>query len=285
MRDRPLAPRDLGAASRIGTPLPAIGQGTWAMGDSARSRRDEAAALRRGLDLGLNVIDTAEMYASGGAEQVVAEAIAGRRDEVFLVSKVLPSNASSRGVRRACEASLRRLGTDRLDLYLLHWAGSHPLADTLGAFEELRAEGKLLHWGVSNFGVDAMEEVERLQPGRCAANQVLYNLRRRGIEHDLLGWCAARRVLLQAYSPLDQGRLPKTPALANVARRQGVTPQQVALAWSIRTTGVQAIPKAAALRHVEENAAAARISLTRADLEELDAAYPPPKGPTPLEML
>jgi diketogulonate reductase-like aldo/keto reductase len=233
----------------------------------------------------MTLIDTAEMYASGGAEEVVAEALAGRRDEAFLVSKVLPANASEAGVRMACEASLRRLGTDRIDLYLLHWAGSHPLAGTVAAFEALRREGKIVHWGVSNFDVKEMEALERLAPGGAACNQVLYNLQRRGIEHDLLPWCVERGILLQAYSPLDQGRIKKAPALRSVARRHGITPEQVALAWSVRLPGVQAIPKAAASRHVESNAAAARIELAAADLAELDAAFPRPRGPTPLEML
>lgn len=269
--------------SRIADPVPAIGLGTWNMGDSRANRTAEAQALRAGLDLGMNLIDTAEMYASGGAEEVVAEAMAGRRKEVFLVTKVLPSNASRKGTLRACEASLKRLRTDVIDLYLLHWPGSHPLADTLAAFEELRASGKIRHWGVSNFDAAAMLEVERLVPGRCACNQVLYNLQRRGIEHDLLPWCVKNGVLLQAYSPLDQGNLRKPAQLHSVAKRHKATPEQIALAWSVRLDGVHAIPKSANPERVKQNAEAADIKLTPADLRDLDTAFAPPTGPTPLE--
>lgn len=271
------------SANRIADPLPVIGLGTWEMGNSRASREAEGAALRAGLDLGMNLIDTAEMYASGGAEEVVAQAIKGRRQGVFIVTKVLPGNASRKGVLRACEASLKRLQIDAIDLYLLHWPGSHPLADTLASFEELRAAGKIRHWGVSNFDLVAMREVEALVPGRCACNQVLYNVQTRGIEHDLLPWCAQNGVLLQAYSPLAQGRLHVRPALEGVAKRLGVTPHQVALAWSVRLPGVQAIPKSASIERVKQNAHAAQLVLSPEDLRAIDAAYAPPNGPVPLE--
>ena len=270
-------------ASRIPQPLPLIGQGTWEMGNSRASREAEAAALRAGLDLGMTLIDTAEMYASGGAEEVVAQAVKGRREHVFVVTKVLPGNASRKGVLRACEASLRRLQTDAIDLYLLHWPGSYPLAETLASLEELRKQGKIHHWGVSNFDLDAMHEVEALVPGRCACNQVLYNLQTRGIEHDVLPWCARNGVLLQAYSPLAQGRLHVRPALKAVAKRHGVTAHQAALAWSVRMPAVQAIPKSANPARVKQNSQAATFELSAEDLRAIDAAYPPPRGPTPLE--
>lgn len=269
--------------SRIADPLPAIGMGTWEMGNSRASRAAEAEALRAGLDAGMSLIDTAEMYAAGGAEEVAAQAIKGRRKEIFVVTKVLPTNASKAGVRRACEASLKRLGIDVIDLYLLHWPSSHPLADTLAAFEELCVQGKIRHWGVSNFDTAAMNEVEKLAPGRCACNQVLYNLQRRGIEHDLIPWCAKRGVLVQAYSPLDQGRLRKPAPLSAVAKRHGVMPEQLALAWSVRLAGVQALPKSASPERTKQNAAAADLTLSAADLAELDSAFPPPVGTTPLE--
>jgi diketogulonate reductase-like aldo/keto reductase len=270
--------------SRIAEALPVISQGTWQMGNSRRQRATEADALRLGLDSGMNLIDTAEMYASGGAEEVVAEAIRGRRDEVFLVSKVLPQNASLRGTIKACEASLQRLGTERIDLYLLHWAGPHPLADTIAAFEELAAAGKIRYWGVSNFDIDEMREVERIAPGRCACNQVLYNLTRRGIEWELLDWCREQGVLVQAYSPLEQGRMP-WGKLQAVAERHNVSPAQIALAWCVRKAGVQAIPKTSNQQRTQENAAAANIQLTSQDHADLDAAFPPPSGPEALDTL
>lgn len=268
---------------RISQALPVIGQGTWNMGDSRATREAEAAALRAGLDLGMTLIDTAEMYASGGAEEVVALAIRGRRNGVFLVSKVLPGNASAKGTIKACEASLKRLQVDALDLYLLHWPGSYPLAETIAGFEALCKAGKIRHWGVSNFDLPAMKGLERLAPGRCACNQVLYNLQRRGIEHDLLPWCVERGILVQAYSPLDQGRLRKATQLGAAAQRHKVTPEQAALAWTVRQPGVQAIPKSASLGRVAQNAQAAGITLCAADLRELDGAYLPPDGPSPLE--
>ncbi len=269
-----------------GEAVPVLGQGTWRMGEGRLPQKEEAAALRLGLDLGLTLIDTAEMYGSGGAEQVVAQAIAGRRDEVFIVSKVLPSNASRAGVVRACERSLRHLGTDRIDLYLLHWRGGVPLAETVEAFEALVKAGKIRHWGVSNFDVDDMEELEALPTGkRAQADQVLYNLGRRGIEFDLVPWCRQRGIALMAYSPVEQGELADDAALAKVAARHDATPAQVALAWTIRHDGVISIPKASRPGHVRENAAAAAIRLAPDDLAELDRAFAPPTRRRPLEMI
>lgn len=271
-------------ATRITAALPAISQGTWEMGVTGSKRADEVAALRAGLELGMTLIDTAEMYASGGAEEVVGEAIRGRRDEVFLESKVLPQNASREGTIQACEASLKRLGTDRLDLYLLHWPGPHPLEETIAAFEELVEQGKIRHWGVSNFDTHEMREVERIAPGRCACNQVLYNLTRRSIEWELIEWCETRGILVQAYSPLEKARLPWRK-LEPIAARHHATAAQVALAWCIRHKAVQAIPKTSKLQRVQENAAAAKLVLTSQDFAELDAAFSPPAGPTPLDTL
>jgi diketogulonate reductase-like aldo/keto reductase len=255
------------------------------MGEDGRRRAEEVRALRLGLDLGLTLIDTAEMYAAGGAEEVVGEAIAGRRDQVFLVSKVLPDNASRRGTVAACERSLARLGTDRLDLYLLHWPGRHRLSDTLAAFAELRAAGKALACGVSNFDLDLLQQAQALAPGGIACNQVLYNLRRRGIERRLLPHCQQSGIWLQAYSPLEQGRIALGGALAAVARRRGVTPAQVALAFACRAPGVTALAKATRPEHVRENAAAASIELAAEDWAELDRAYPAPARDVPLETL
>ncbi|MGI4827783.1 MAG: aldo/keto reductase [Janthinobacterium lividum] len=238
--------------------VPAIGQGTWNMGDDPSKKAAEIAAFRRGLDLGLTVVDTAEMYGNGRSENLIGEAIAGRRDEVYLVSKVLPSNASRKGTVAACEASLKRLGTDSLDLYLLHWPGSHPLRDTVASFEELRAAGKIKAWGVSNFDVDDMDRLFALENGsNCAANQVLYNPEYRGIEFDLLPWCQEHTVAVMAYSPVGQGGdLLAAPALKSIAERHQATPAQIALAWELRQP-VMVIPKAGTVPHIEENAAAA----------------------------
>ncbi len=269
-----------------GERVPVLGQGTWMMGESRRSRREEVEALRLGLDLGMTLIDTAEMYADGGAEEVVAEAIAGRRDQVFLVTKVLPGNASRRGTIEACERSLRRLRTDRIDLYLLHWRGRYPLAETLEAFAELVRAGKIRYWGVSNFDTDDMAELTGLPGGAAVAtNQVLYNLSRRGIEYDLLPWCRERRIPIMAYSPIEQGRILGNPALRRVAARHGATPAQVALAWLLRQKDVMVIPKAGRPEHVRENRAALDLELTAEDLAELDRAFPPPTRKVPLEML
>ena len=262
-----------------GTEVPALGQGTWHMGERKGSARAEVAALRLGLDLGMTLIDTAEMYGEGGAEEVVAEAIAGRREEVFLVSKVYPHNASAKGVPAACARSLKRLRTDRIDLYLLHWRGSVPLAETAAAFEALRTAGKIRFWGVSN--LDAGEMVELVgvpSGGGCATDQVLYNPGERGIEFDLIPWCRARSLPLMAYSPVGQGgAMLRSRALVEVGRRHGATPAQVAIAWALRHPNVIAIPKAADAGHVRENAAAGAITLGAEDLVEIDAAFPPPR--------
>ncbi len=269
-----------------GETVPALGQGTWNMGEQARRAAEEAIALRLGIDLGMTLIDTAEMYASGGSEEVVADAIAGRRNEVFLVSKVLPENATLKGTIAACERSLKRLGTDRIDLYLLHWQGSPPLADTLAAFQTLMQDGKINHWGVSNFDAGDMEELFALPGGdKCATNQVLYNPTRRGIEFDLVPLCRERGIPIMAYSPIEQGRLLDHATLKAVAARHKATPAQIVLAWVIRQDGVIAIPKAASEPHVRDNRAAADIVLNADDLAELDKAFPPPKRKRSLEML
>lgn len=268
-----------------GTSVAALGQGTWHMGERAANRKAEVAALRLGLDLGLTLIDTAEMYAEGGAEDVVGEAIAGRRDEVFLVSKVYPHNASKRGLPQACERSLQRLGVERLDLYLLHWRGSVPLEDTVEAMERMRAAGKIARWGVSNLDV---EDLEELGPALadCATDQVLLNLEHRGPEHDLLPFCVARGMPVMAYSPVGQGgALLRHAGLAAIARARGATPAQIALAWTLSRPGVISIPKATSPTHLRENAAAADITLTDEEQAALDAAFPPPRRKRPLAML
>ena len=268
-----------------GEAIPVLGQGTWGMAEGARPRADEVATLRAGIELGMTLIDTAEMYAAGAAEELTGEAIAGSRDEVFLVGKVLPSNATRDGTIAACERSLRRLATDRLDLYLLHWRGGTPLAETLDAFAALAGDGKIRHWGVSNLDSSDLEELVRLPGGGAVAtDQVLFNLTRRGIEHDLLPWCRERGVAVMAYSPIEQGRMLGDPGLEGVASRHEATPAQVALAW-LRQQGVCAIPKASTVEHVRENRAALELRLTAEDLAELDAAFPPPNGPRPLEIL
>ena len=270
----------------FGERVSALGQGTWHMGEDRRQRAEEIAALKLGIDLGMTLIDTAEMYASGGAEEVTREAIAGRRDEVFLVSKVLPSNASHGGVVRACEASLRRLGTDRIDLYLLHWRGGTPLAETVGAFETLKRDGKIRHWGVSNFDTDDMEELSGVEGGKAVqTNQVLYNLSSRDIEYDLMPWSKERGIPLMAYSPVNQGSLGKDRMLEAIAGRHGVTPAQIALAWVLRRDGVIAIPKAVEHEHIRQNRAAMDIKLDEVDLAELDRAFSPPRRKEPLAMI
>ena len=269
-----------------GVDVPVLGQGTWKMGEERNRRADEVAALRLGIDLGMVLIDTAEIYAGGGAEEIVAEAVAGRRDEIFLVSKVLPSNASRAGTIRACEQSLKRLKTDRLDLYLLHWRGSVPLVETVAAFETLKAQGKILGWGVSNFDADDMDELASVAGGQSVqTNQVLYNLDTRGIEHDLLPKSEKDGVPVMAYSPVGQGGLTRDRRLAAIADRHGASPAQIALTWVLRHPGVIAIPKATGAQHVRDNRAALDIALTEADLAELDAVFPPPKGKRPLEMI
>jgi len=269
-----------------GDTVPALGQGTWAMGEKRKRRAEEIGALRLGLDLGLTLIDTAEMYADGGAEEVVGEAISGRRADVFLVSKVLPHHATRRGTVAACHASLKRLRTDRIDLYLLHWRGNVSLEETLAAFAALTQSGDIRYWGVSNFDTSDMKELAGLPGGTAVAtNQVLYNLTRRGIEVDLLPWGREHRMPVMAYSPIEQGRLLENPVLRGVALRRSLTPAQVALAWVLQQDGVFAIPKSSNPDHVRQNRGALDVTLTREDLTELDSAFPPPVRKVPLEML
>ena len=262
-----------------GEAVPVLGMGTWQMGSNPGRRQDEIVALRTGLDLGMTLIDTAEMYGSGAAETLVGEAIAGRRDEVFLVTKVLPSHARRADTVAACESSLQRLATDRIDLYLLHWPAPTPLAETVGAFDDLLGAGKIRSWGVSNFDVAGMEEVLGVPGGGAvASDQVLYNLGRRSIEPALLGFCQARDIPVMAYTPLGQGDLLTHPALRSVARTREATPAQVALAWTLRHDGIVAIPKAGSANHVRENQGALGLELTAEDLAALDDAFPPPTG-------
>ncbi|NGO51249.1 aldo/keto reductase [Allomesorhizobium camelthorni] len=269
-----------------GTKVPVLGLGTWKMGEDRRGRADEVAALRLGIDLGMTLIDTAEMYADGGAEEVVHEAIGGRREEVFLVSKVLPSNASRAGVIRACELSLTRLGTDHIELYLLHWRGSVPLAETVAAFETLKSQGKILGWGVSNFDMDDMEELASVPGGEFVqTNQVLYNLSSRGVDYDLLPRSARDGIPVMAYSPVGQGDLTRDKRLTAIGERHRATAAQIALAWTLRRSHVIAIPKAASLGHVGDNRAAADIILSAADIAELDRLFAPPSRKQPLDMI
>jgi diketogulonate reductase-like aldo/keto reductase len=269
-----------------GTAVHRLGQGTWRMGESRRVRDAEIAALKLGIDLGMTLIDTAEMYGDGEAERIVAEAVAGRRDEVYIVSKVLPQNASRAGTIAACQRSLKRLDTDHIDLYLLHWRGRYPLKDTLAGFQTLQRDGLIKAWGVSNFDVGDMEELAALPGGAAVAtNQVLYNLARRGIETDLVPWCRERGIPIMAYSPVEQGRILRDRTLARVAERNDATPAQVALAWLLRQDDMMVIPKATSLDHVRENRAALDLQLGEADLAELARAFPPPRGARPLEVL
>lgn len=267
-----------------GTAVPALGQGTWMMAEQAARRADEIAALRAGVDLGMTLIDTAEMYADGEAERLVGEALAGIRDHVFLVSKAYPQNASRHRLPQACEASLKRLGTDRLDLYLLHWRGGVPLAETVETMERLVEAGKIVRWGVSNLDSDDMAELVAAGGRACATDQILYNLARRGPEHDLLPWLQERDIPAMAYSPVEQGRLLGERVLRDVAGDLGATPAQVALAWLL-TRDVIAIPKAGSIAHVRENRAAADLVLPPPMIARLEAAFPAPAGPVPLEML
>ena len=267
-----------------GRGVPALGQGTWRMGEDRRRAADETRAILAGLDAGLSLVDTAEMYGDGSTETWLGEALAGRREEVYLVGKAVPRNASRDRLTRSCEASLKRLRTDRLDLYLLHWPGSVPLAETVAGMEALKAAGKIGAWGVSNFDVDDMEALVAAGGEGCAVNQVLYNVTRRGPEHDLVPWLERRGIPLMAYSPVEQGRLPPGGALAEVAERHGATPYQVALAWTMRG-GAISIPKAASLAHVAENRAAADLVLGAEDLAAVDGEFPPPKRKRALEMI
>jgi diketogulonate reductase-like aldo/keto reductase len=267
-----------------GEAVPVLGQGTWTMGVDARRRKEEIASLRLGIDLGMTLIDTAEMYADGGAEKVVGQAIAGRRNEVFLVSKVLPEHATRRGTIVACERSLRRLRTDRLDLFLLHWREEIPLSETLEAFDKLLRAGKIRYWGVSNFDLNDMQELVGSRVGAgVAANEVMYNVKRRGIEYALMPWCRRRNITIIAYSPLDQGQLVRSRTLKDIALRHDATPAQVALAWLVRQKGVIAIPKAKNQAHLRENRAALDLRLDKHDLATLDRVFPPPRKKKPLE--
>jgi diketogulonate reductase-like aldo/keto reductase len=266
-----------------GEAIPVLGQGTWHMAEDPRRRADEIAALRLGIELGMNLIDTAEMYADGRAEELVGQAIEGRRDEVFLVSKVLPHHATLRGTIEACDGSLTRLGVDQIDLYLLHWRGNIPLEETLEAFNELARAGKIRNWGVSNFDTDDMQELMIIPGGEeVGTDQVLYNLEYRGIEFDLLPWCERQGIALMAYSPIEQGELLAHPALRAVAARHMVTPAQLALAWVLRRDGVCAIPRASKPAHVRENRVALDVRLSAEDLAALDRAFPPPMRKEPL---
>lgn len=266
--------------------VPTLGLGTWHMGESRYARAAELTALQRGLDLGLSLIDTAEMYAEGGAEEVVGEAIKGRRDGVYLVSKVYPHNASRAGVLAACARSLKRLMVEHIDLYLLHWRGQYPLAETVEGFEWLKREGRIGAWGVSNFDSDDMEELaEVAAPHACLTDQVLYHLGSRGIEFDLMPACARTGVSIMAYSPLGQGAVLENPALAAIAEARGLAPATVALAWVLRHPHVIAIPKSSNVVHVEANAAAQDLVLTSEELAVLDNAFPPPRRKVPLGML
>jgi diketogulonate reductase-like aldo/keto reductase len=271
-----------------GAAVSRLGQGAWQIGEDRRKRNEELLALQVGLELGSVLIDTAEMYGNGRSEELVATAVAGRREQVYIVSKVLPENASRRGTIEACEQSLKRLKSDYLDLYLLHWRGSVPLAQTLEAFEALRARGSIRHYGVSNFDVDDLTEAHALPGGAgIATNQVLYNLEQRGVEWGVLPWCRERGIATMAYSPLgsDSRRLRTHPVLKAMAARLGATPSRIALAWLLRKPDVVVIPKASSEAHVRDNHAALALTLTAEDMAELDRSFPPPKRATPLAMI
>jgi len=266
--------------------VPALGQGAWNIGDQRGTRAEEIATLRLGLDLGATLIDTAEMYGDGRSEELISEAIAGRRDEVFLVSKVYPHNASARGMPAACERSLKRLKTDRIDLYLLHWSGSVPIAETMAAFTALQRAGKIRHYGVSNLDLAEMQALEKVPGGAgVQVNQLLYNLTRRGIEHDLLPWLRQKHIPVMAYSPIEQARILGNKKLTGFAGRHGMTPAQAALAWLLAHDDVIAIPKTGRRDRLKENLGALEHKLTAAQLAELDGLFPPPARPRPLEML
>ena len=268
-----------------GEKVPVLGLGTWRMGERASERAAEVGAVKLGLELGIRLVDTAEMYGEGKAEEIVGEAMGGLRDDIYLVSKVYPHNASRRGAIAACERSLKRLKTDRLDLYLLHWRGSHPLSETVAAFEVLKKDGKIKNWGVSNLDAGDMDELAGVPGGKaCASNQVLYHLGSRGIEWELLAKCQKAKIMVMAYSPLGQGPLVRKPALKKVADKHGCDPAAVALAWVLRQPGVVTIPKATAPGHVRANIKATEVKLDADDLAALDAAFPPPRRPGPLDM-
>ncbi|MBN9464989.1 aldo/keto reductase [Brevundimonas sp.] len=269
-----------------GTTVPALGQGTWELGDDPALRDEQQGALAHGLDLGMSLIDTAELYGDGRSERLVGEVIAGRRDEVFIVSKVKPENASEMKMMLSCEKSLERLGVERLDLYLLHWEGRVPLEETVAAFQELVDEGMIARWGVSNLDLRAMEALMQIEGGEdCAANQLLYNLGSRGVEFDLLPWMQARDMPMMAYSPLGRGGLLEHPLILDIANRHGAEPAQVALAAVLRHDGVIAIPKASSVEHVQANADALEVQFDLEDLERLDRAFPPPTQAVPLDII
>lgn len=268
-----------------GTTMPALGLGTWGWGEKSEHRDDEIRAVNTALDLGMRLVDTAEMYGDGASEELVGEALSTRRDEAFVVTKVLPHNASRQGTIEACRRSLRRLGTDRIDLFLLHWPGPHPLVDTVEAFGHLVDVGDIRHWGVSNFDVSDLTELRETPDGRgVATNQVLYNLARRGIEYDLLPWCARQGLPVMAYSPIEQGRIPDTTALREVAERHDAGTHRVALAWLLRHENMCAIPSARSEDHLRDNIAALDIELSQQDLDQLDEAFPAPTEPRPLDI-
>ena len=268
-----------------GEKVPALGLGTWKMGVGDADEAAQLRALMVGIGQGMTLIDTAEMYGDGRSEQLVAKAIEGQRDRVFVVSKVLPGNASRKGTLKACEASLKNLKIDYLDLYLLHWRGSFPLTETFAAFEQLKAAGKIRHYGVSNFDVGDMDELKKLVPGNaCAANQVQYNLSDRGIEFDLYPRCQKDGVAVMAYCPLGQGRLVNNPGLAPIAKKHNVTNSAIALAFTLRLPGMISIPKSSHEKRVLENAAAANLVLDDEDLAKLDETFPPPRKKRPLAM-
>jgi diketogulonate reductase-like aldo/keto reductase len=269
-----------------GERVPAFGMGTWRMGENRATRAEEIETIKLGLDLGATLIDTAEMYGEGLTEELIGEAIAGRRDEAFLVSKVYPHNASRQGAVAACDRSLRRLRTDRIDLYLLHWRGNVPLAETMQAFMALQQAGKIRRYGVSNLDLADMQELWSVPGGReVQTDQLLYNLARRGIEWDLLPWLRERRIPAMAYSPLEEGRLLRNPKLADFAQRRGMSAAQAALAWLLSKDDVIVIPKTSSRERLKENLAALEIRLTKAQLAELDRLFPPPEDPRPLEMI
>ena len=281
-RNQPMKTVALPSGERV----PALGQGTWNIGDDPATRAEEIATLRLGLDLGLTLIDTAEMYGDGRSETLIAEAVGNRRDEVFLVSKVYPHNASRKGAVAACERSLRRLNTDRLDLYLLHWRGDVPFAETMAAFQSLQQAGKIRHYGISNLDLDDMQELWNVPGGQAvAANQLLYNLTRRGIEYDLLPWLRERRIPVMAYSPIEQGKLPRDAKLIAFARQHNLTPAQVALGWLLAQDDMIVFPKTGRRERLKENAAALDRPLTPEQRSELDRLFPPPTGPSALAVL
>lgn len=263
-----------------------IGMGTWNMGEDAARAEQEIRTLQHGLDLGIKIVDTAEMYADGGSESIVGKALAGRREEAYVVSKVLPNNASYEGVLNACDRSLKNLNTDYIDLYLLHWQGHYSFQETMDAFEKLKSVGKIKAWGVSNMDVDEMEAIRKIENGdQCETNQVLYNLSRRGIDYDLLGWQQRNQMPLMAYSPIEQGRILESPVLKTLADKHSATPAQIALAWVLREDLVIPIPKTSSEKRMEENFGALQIQLEKQDLEELDKIFPPPAFKMSLETL